>query len=186
MSHAVDDAAIDSAGFAGLTVPFHRALAQLLTMHQEALLIDDMMLALNVFDLFADALQRHLDVENNLLLPLHRTLVKEHRWAQLVYEKEHDKLLQMTARIRRELVALADVRGRARRLALLEVLDYQRSFKSVMEHHEEREEQALLPELDSCADSEIFQQTYAQVSLVWQRYLAELEPQQVALEQYLR
>jgi len=186
MSHPVDDAAIDNSGFAGLTTPFHRLLAQLLTMHQEALLIDDMVLALNVFDLFADALQRHLGVENNLLLPLHRTLVKAHRWQQLVYEKEHDKLLQMAARIRRELALLAAMQGRVRRLALLEVLDYQRSFKSVMEHHEEREEQALLPELDTCAYSEIFQQTYAQVSLVWNRYLSELEPQKAVLEQYLK
>jgi len=186
MNHPVDDAAVGNSGFVGLTTSFHRLLAQLLTMHQEALLIDDMVLAHNIFDLFVDALQRHLDVENKLLLPLHRELVREHRWPLLVYEKEHDKLLQMVARIRRELAALAAVQGRARRLALLEVLDYQRSFKSVMEHHEEREEQALLPELDACVDSEIFRQTYAQVSLVWQRYLTDIEPQKVVLEAYLR
>lgn len=186
MNHPVDDAGIDSKGFTGLTVPFHLLLRQLLTMHQEALLIDDMALALNVFELFADALQRHLDVENNLLLPLHRSLVPEYRWSPLVYEKEHDKLLQMAARIRRELAVLAAQQGRARRLAILEVLDYQRSFKSVMEHHEEREEQALLPELDAGADSGIYLETYAQVSVVWQQYLQDLEPQKVVLEQYLR
>jgi hemerythrin-like domain-containing protein len=191
MNHSVDDPLVDSnrsvdkKGFAGLTVPFHRLLAQLLTMHQEALLIDDRVLALNVFELFVEALQRHLDVENNLLLPLHRSLVQEYRWSPMVYEKEHDKLLQMAARIRRELAGLVALEGRPRRLAVLELLDYQRSFKSVMEHHEEREEQALLPELDAWPDSEIFQQAYAQVSLVWQRYMKDIEPQKAALEQYL-
>jgi hemerythrin-like domain-containing protein len=185
MNHAVDEAGVDNKGFAGLTVPFHRLLMQLLTMHQEALLIDDMTLAFNIFDLFTDALQRHLDVENNLLLPLHRTLVQEYRWPSLVYEKEHDKLLQMAARVRRELAGLAGLKGRARRLAILEQLDYQRSFKAVMEHHEEREEQALLPELDACSDSEIFQQAYAQVSVVWQQYLRDLDPQRAALDQLL-
>jgi hemerythrin-like domain-containing protein len=185
MNQSVDEAMCEGKGFAGLTVPFHRLLAQLLTMHQEALLIDDMVLALNVFDLFTEALQRHLDVENHLLLPLHRTLVQEYRWSSMVYEKEHDKLLQMAARIRRELAGLGALQGRARRLAVLEQLDYQRSFKSVMEHHEEREEQALLPELDAWPDSEIFQQAYAQVCLVWQQYLKDIEPQKAALNQYL-
>lgn len=185
MNHSVDDPLVDTNGFAGLTVPFHHLLAQLLTMHQEALLIDDRVLALNVFELFAEALQRHLDVENNLLLPLHRSLVQEYRWSPMVYEKEHDKLLQMAARIRRELAGLGALEGRPRRLAILELLDYQRSFKSVMEHHEDREEQALLPELDAWPDSEIFQQTYAQVNLVWQRYMKDIEPQKEALDQYL-
>jgi hemerythrin-like domain-containing protein len=184
MNQRIDDL-MESAGFGSLTVQFHRALGQLLTMHQEALLIDDMVLALNVFELFHDALQRHLDVEHNVVLPLHRELVAEHRWSSLVYEKEHDKLMQMTARIRRELASLSSLQGRARRLAILELLDFQRSFKGVMEHHEQREEQALLPELDSCRDSEIFQQACAQVSLVWQQFLRELDPRMADLERYL-
>jgi len=182
-AHAAQD---DCSGFAGLTARFHRQLGQLFQMHQEALLIDDLTLALNVFDLFAESLHKHLDVEGNILLPLHRALVTSARWPLLIYEKEHDKLLRMAERVRRELLDLSALHGRARRLAVLTALDYQGSFKAVMEHHEQREEQAMLPELDVFVDSEIYRQAYSQVSLVWEKYLQDNEPHWRAVDDLLR
>jgi hemerythrin-like domain-containing protein len=185
MNSASDSAAGDSQRFSSLTTRFHRGLAQLLRMHQEALLIGDLTLAGNVFDLFVEALNKHLDVENGILFPLHQTLVETSRWPLLVYEKEHDKLKQMVDRIRRDLLALPELHGRARRLAVLEALEYQRTFKTVMEHHEEREEQALLPEVDAFADSEIYYQAYAQVCLVWENYLQQITPHWQAMDELL-
>lgn len=186
MNSATDIALDGCSSFSALTARFHRQLAQLLQIHQEALLVGDMTLALNVFDLFTEALQKHLDVEGNILLPLHRSLVTSARWSLLVYEKEHDKLQRMAERVRHDLLALAALRDRARRIAILSALEYQGSFKAVMEHHEQREEQALLPELDAFAGSEIYAQAYAQVCLVWEKYLRDIEPRWQAFDALLR
>jgi hypothetical protein len=63
-----------------------------------------------------------------------------------VYRGEHRKILAMGEALGRR-VALADPGRRA----VIALLESERSFKHLLEHHEDREEQGLLPELENAS-----------------------------------
>ena len=111
-------------------------------MHQECLLLRDDKRSIQAFQGFVIFLKTHLQFENNYILSL-QTLEESLRWPIKVYQKEHDKLLKMLDKTTNLLNEYYLLSGRRKRLALLEVLDYQSTFLHVMEHHEEREEQDL-------------------------------------------
>lgn len=128
-----------------LTRHYHGYVDELLLLHQEALLERDGAQAIAALALFADMLSLHLELEDGELFAAHEHC-RERRWATLLYRKEHDKLRAMLAEVAARVQAWCE-RGCPRR-ELIALLDYQRSFKNVLEHHEQREEIALLPELD--------------------------------------
>lgn len=128
----------------------HKDLKQWFLMHQECLLLGDDHHAALAFDGFQAYLLAHLRFENNNLLSQD---VHDLRWAVKVYRKEHDKLEQMLEKSVSLLRGYYLLEGRRKRVALLEVLDFQRSFLHVMEHHEEREEQDLFLKLTYDADT---------------------------------
>ncbi len=123
---------------------FHREIDDTLLLHQEALLLADHALASEAFALVQAQLRAHIEVEDRLLLPL-APRVRE-RFAPGVYAAEHGKILDLLDGIARRLAALEI----ADRRAVIALLDHERVLKNVVEHHESREEQGLLPGLDAC------------------------------------
>ncbi len=126
----------------------HRHLDELMLLHQEALLLQDIPLATRFLDLFDSLLSAHIEAENQHLIP---ALARQPspRWSALLYQKEHEKITAMLQKIQTQLQALPGLTGQPLRRAILALLDYERAFKNVMEHHEEREETGLLRELDA-------------------------------------
>ena len=121
----------------------HKDLHQWFLMHQECLLLGHDAHSQCAFSVFTEILETHLHFENEYLLK--HTLTG--RWPLKVYVKEHDKLLQLLAKIAKRLESFYQLQGRLKRLALLEILDQENVFLHVMEHHEEREEQDLFLQL---------------------------------------
>jgi hemerythrin-like domain-containing protein len=169
---------------------FHRDMDEYILLHQEALLVQDIELAKSVFRLFRKMLESHIDIENRILFPLFESHLEinglaaasnalphdggsadslnQPRWPLFLYQKEHDKLLAMMDKAEgmvKSLHAMSD--SSQQRRAILQVLEYQRSLKNVIEHHEEREEIAFLPELDRALSSTVVEQTIADCLLEW-------------------
>ena len=124
----------------------HHDMDELLLLHQEALIEQDMVEALARFEVFHARLRAHIELENCELLPLHEALPTP-RWRTQVYALEHDKILELAAKIHERLQSPVLKRGQAQRRWIIDLLDSERTLKNVVEHHEEREEKGMLPEL---------------------------------------
>ena len=128
----------------------HKDLKQWFIMHQECLLLSEDNYAKDAFNGFSALLILHIQFENDWLLNhdcFHSNDKHSLRWSLKVYHKEHEKLLSMLKKLSNMLDSYYPLNGRIKRLALLEILDFQSSFLHVMEHHEEREEQDLFENL---------------------------------------
>ena len=126
---------------------FHHYLDELLQLHQEALIERDAQLALGFWQLHRQMLRLHIELEEEYLLPVLERAVATPAWAASVYRAEHVKILALGENLATRLEELQHV-GLGRRV-LIALIDKQRSYKNVLEHHEEREEKGLLPELDA-------------------------------------
>ncbi len=126
---------------------YHRYMQEILLLQQEALLERDIGLALGFWQLHRQMLQLHIHLEEELLLPALERTVPDPAWHPAAYRAEHAKVLDMGAMLEGLLRAYAET-GLQRR-AVIGLFDKQRSYKSLLEHHAEREKKALLIELDS-------------------------------------
>ena len=124
----------------------HQEMDELFLQHQEALLEQDWAKAQARYDAFHALLLSHIELEDRVLLPLHQQLAKP-QWRSLVYTAEHDKVLEI-AQIMAERIAAPKPEDASQRLRwIIKLLDDERSLKNLVEHHNEREEKGMLPEL---------------------------------------
>ena len=93
------------------------------------------------------ALARHIDIENHRLLP---HLPEGARWPARLYLLEHQRIELLADEYAERLDALLarPLRSqRARRQAVLALLDAAHALRHLIEHHHQREEMALAHEL---------------------------------------
>lgn len=145
---------------------YHRQIDELLMLHQEAVIVQDLALAEDALKAFSKLLKTHLELEDQLLIPAHETLDTEKSWKTLIYQEEHKKLHELLGNIR-AMMRKAPESSELRRW-VIEFIDYERTFKNVMEHHEEREEKGMLLELDHALNQDKLHQLITQCHLAWQ------------------
>lgn len=100
------------------------------------------------------ALDRHIEIEETRLLP---HVPEGARWAAQVYRVEHDRITLLADKyaLRVQAVAARPPRSeRARRRAVLALLDAAHALRHVLEHHHEREHMALAHELPAALQAE--------------------------------
>ncbi len=134
----------------------HQTLVEIFLRHQEAVLwarFDD---AIALFGSFKELHQVHMDFEDQVLLPKLETLDNPGRWPGSLYRSEHAKIQQLMDKVENNLRPLrtARLQDQASRRAIIAILDQEKTFKGVCEHHQEREEMALFPALDKQTDSD--------------------------------
>lgn len=92
-------------------------------------------------------LARHIEIENTRLLP---HVPEGARWAARVYLLEHERIALLADEYEQRVqaaVAHPPQDEMARRRAVLRLLDAAHALRHVLEHHHEREHQALAHEL---------------------------------------
>ena len=128
----------------------HREMDELFLQHQEALLEQDWVKAQARYAAFHTLLLSHIALEDSVLVPLHQQLTKP-QWRTLVYTAEHDKVREI-AQIMADRIAAPKPEDKQQRLRwIIKLIDDERSLKNLLEHHNEREEKGMLPELASLA-----------------------------------
>ncbi|MBL4607180.1 MAG: hypothetical protein JKY01_05050 [Pseudomonadales bacterium] len=147
---------------------YHQWLEHLLLCQQEALIEQRFELANQILSHHQALLFAHIQLENSLLLPLHEKVSKP-RWASSLYQLEHDKILTLLSRAQEKLFAAQQDSKRSQRRLAIELLDYQRTLKGVLDHHEQREEQGLIPELLSIISPAEENVLAKQLETQWQR-----------------
>lgn len=149
-------------------------------------MLQDLPLACEWFDLFKAVLMGHIQQENEALLPRFEALGLKGQWPLLVYQKEHEKIAQLLDKTSAMLTRLPAGPHAEGRRNILAVLEYQRTLKNVIEHHEEREEKGMLPELDGALPEAERLLLAEQCHAVWHALEQTLAPRRLALLERLQ
>lgn len=125
----------------------HERLDAVLHAHLLAVAGADFAGALRHLQHWHQGLQEHITIENTRLLP---HVPAGARWAARVYLLEHERIALLADEYRERVQAVAQQQPQdeaGRRRAVLMLLDAAHALRHVLEHHHEREEQALAQEL---------------------------------------
>ncbi len=131
----------------------HRALDMLLRAHLDAVIALDFAAALARLAIWQHAFALHLHAEDTTLIPALADVAAP-RWVAHVYDAEHRHLEALvhdyTARFNAAIAALPNGAAQRRNVALA-IIDSAHVLRHVIDHHHQREEQALFLELPNAA-----------------------------------
>ena len=152
----------------------HAQLDELFLQHQEALLQQNLDEALFLLEIYWSCHCMHSDFEDTELFPKYRDLLNPGRWDATLYIKEHQKINDLYATLNASIIALmgSELQGSALRRGIIQLFDREKSFKGLCEHHQEREEQSLLVELEGQADRAWLEKTVEKFSAGWDECFA--------------
>jgi iron-sulfur cluster repair protein YtfE (RIC family) len=131
----------------------HDRLNEMFYEHQEALLMLDLDLALERLDQFEMKLRDHMKHEEELLLPVYERAGKIPGGPAVFFTGEHRRMLEFLTRFRETLSRLLIERADLKR-QIIALFDQEATFKSLVEHHDQRERNILYPALDRVTTDE--------------------------------
>jgi hypothetical protein len=143
---------------------------------QEALLQAKLDNALIILKIFKTCHDLHMRFEDDKLIPKYASLPEQGKWDATLYQQEHQKVLELYKKIEQGLSWLVqqDLNLSQLRRNIIKLLDRQKSFKGLCEHHQEREESSLFVELDRQSDANWRVEIRTSFSEIWDRKI-ELE-----------
>lgn len=136
----------------------HTELDEQFLAHQEQVLSGRFAESLRTLDAFTAAIRLHMTQEEDVLLPIYvergRPQFPAQRLQDRVFRLEHRKLLDLLGRIRARIEEVARGPARAAPRQIIALIERESVFKHVLEHHGERENQVLYPELNRVTDAD--------------------------------
>lgn len=154
----------------------HLQLRELFACHQEALLQGDFKKARKWLDHFNTCQKAHMQIEERYLFPEFSKIKRTSRWDGSLYEKEHDKINQLYNNVVKDLDWLSEqTLGESElRRKIIALLDKEKTLKGLNEHHEEREEDAMMKELDAQLESRQLKELKLDIKLTWAEVMASV------------
>lgn len=151
----------------------HLELGELFMQHQEALVqarFDDAVAAMARFN---TCLSAHMVLEEKYLFPEFALIKRRTRWDVELYEMEHGKIRKLCDSLVKDLHWLRDqgLQGSDLYRNIIALLDREKTFKGMLEHHEDREEDAMLRELDTALSGQHLHELKDGINAVWKEAL---------------
>ena len=133
----------------------HKELDEVFLLHQEAALLGRFDEAMQLLHCFKELHHLHMGFEDEELIPKLDGLSDQSRWPASLYADEHAKVQELMGKTENDLLSLSKGRlsNKDFRRRIISFLDKERTFKRLCEHHQEREEAGMLPELDRQTDT---------------------------------
>jgi hemerythrin-like domain-containing protein len=133
----------------------HQRLDDLFLLHQEAVLLGRFDDAIRLLNCFKELHHLHMDFEDERLIPRLDELGDRGRWPASLYTDEHAKVRDLMKKTENNLLSLSRARlsNKDLRREVIYFLDKEKTFKGLCEHHQEREEAGIFPELDRLTDT---------------------------------
>jgi hypothetical protein len=133
----------------------HGELDELFLLHQEAVLLGRFDGAIQLLNYFEELHHLHMSFEDEELIPKLAQLGDQGRWPVSLYTGEHSKVQELMGKTRNSLLSLSEdqLSNKSLRRRIIGFLDKEKTFKGLLEHHQEREEAGMLPELDGHTDT---------------------------------
>lgn len=143
---SLNDMVIQMDNLQQLLEAYHEYLDEFFLIHQEALIAGDIVMADEYLAYFSELMRLHIKIENEYLLPLFERCVPKAtaHWPASLYKHEHNKITQLLDGVEQLMNKLGEPLNRR---DIINLLDKENRFKNVVEHHEQREEMAFIPEL---------------------------------------
>jgi|TARA_B100000315_G_C14457225_1_gene531983 hemerythrin-like domain-containing protein len=132
----------------------HQELDELFLLHQEAILLEKFDAATKLLSCFKELHALHVGFEDKQLIPKLDGLVNQRRWPASLYTSEHAKIHELMEETEKNLLSLSkgQLSNQDLRREIIALLDKEKTFKGLCEHHQEREEKGIFPELDKQTD----------------------------------
>jgi hemerythrin-like domain-containing protein len=121
--------------------------------HQELLLDRRLPEAKRALVAYAELLELHMRHEEERLLPIYTRVEPSARFPLALFTGQHQRLRELLQASLLRLSALENQHPPAAQ-AVIELLDHERTYKHLNEHHDGAERQALFPALDRLASAE--------------------------------
>lgn len=147
----------------------HQALQELFARHQETLLQGQFDLAEEWLQHYVNCLKAHMQIEEGYLFPEFAKIERKTKWDVSLYEKEHTKITTLYQNIIEDLNWLSEqeLNESQRRRNIIALLDKEKTLKGLNEHHEEREEEAMLKELDEQLEERQLKELQIDIKMTW-------------------
>jgi hypothetical protein len=122
---------------------------------------------------YRDALVLHMQFEEQHLFPAYAELPEQGRWAASLYVQEHRKIQKLLEACSTGLEWLREQRLDASQMRrnVIALIDREKTLKGLLEHHEAREEESMLPLLDAGAPAFWRRREVAAFRNRWSRHL---------------
>jgi len=147
----------------------HLDLRELFLQHQEKLLQGQLNEALSCLDRYNLCHQTHAQLEERYLFPEFAKIKKQSKWDVSLYEKEHGKITSLLETIVKDLHWLNKQQFSDSQLSrnIIVLLDKEKTFKGLTQHHEEREEDAMLKDLDEQLERSKIRELVSDIKFTW-------------------
>lgn len=123
----------------------HEDLGEFFLRHQEALLAGNLSTAAALLESYEQRLRQHIRDEEDLLLPVYERAGRIPGGAVEFFTGEHRKMLEMLTRLRHD---LSRIEAQPAPRDIIRLFDDAAKYKSLVEHHDQREQNILYPALD--------------------------------------
>lgn len=152
----------------------HLELRELFMQHQEVLLQARFHEAIASLAHFDARLAVHMSLEEKHLFPEFAGIDRKTKWDVSLYEMEHEKVKQLYAIISNDLEWLSEqsLNESETRRNIIALLDKEKTFKGLLEHHEDREVSAMLKELDEQLPESVLQELVLKIQSEWDEPVA--------------
>lgn len=125
----------------------HEYLDELFLQHQEELLKLDVERALQLLKEYEHELHLHMQLEEELLLPVYERAGQIPGGPPIFFTGEHRRMREFVSRFEITLRAMVEDPMNLRR-RVIALFDEEATFKSLCQHHDQRERNILYPALD--------------------------------------
>lgn len=154
----------------------HLEIRELFARHQEALLqglFDEASTWLEYFNVCQTA---HMQIEEKMLLPEFARIERKTKWDVSLYQKEHEKISKLYDNVVQDLNCLIEQELDESQLRrnIIALLDKEKTLKGLNEHHEDREEEAMLKELDEQLEERHLKELKLDINLTWAEVIASV------------
>jgi Hemerythrin HHE cation binding domain len=154
----------------------HLELRELFARHQEMLLEGQFDAASIWLEQFTVCQSAHMQIEEKYLFPEFEKIERQTKWDGSLYQKEHEKIKQLRDNIEENLEWLMnqELDESQKRRNIIALLDKEKTLKGLNEHHEEREEEAMLKELDEQLEQRALKELKLDINLTWAEVIASI------------
>ena len=157
----------------------HLELRDIFMQHQEALLqghFDDAIKCLTHYDVCHQA---HARLEECYLFPEFVKIERESQWDVSLYEKEHQRIVSLFGNVSKHLNWLSEqpLSDSQLRRHIIALLDKEKTFKGLTEHHEGREEKAMMKELDEQLNRSLIKEIVSDINFTWLEVITRFSSQ---------
>ena len=134
-------------------IEVHDGLNEMFLQHQEMLLRFELDRAASRLNEYEIELKAHMKVEEELLMPVYRRAGRIEGGPPEFFTGEHGRMLSLLGKIQ---VAIGDLKPGQSDLPrrIIRIFDEEAVFKSLCEHHEQRERNIFFPALDRVTEED--------------------------------